>query len=75
MLTAHDFPSASAADRAGIDVILAGDSLAMVALGLEDTTGTTMDEMLLHCKSVARGARSAFLVSHFQPVTVRQRTR
>lgn len=63
MLTAHDVPSASAADRAGVDVILAGDSLAMVALGCADTTEITLDELLLHCKSVAKGARSAFLVS------------
>lgn len=63
MLTAHDFPSAHAADAAGIDVVLVGDSLGMVAMGLENTTEMVMDEMVLHCRSVARGAKSAFIVS------------
>ena len=62
MLTAHDFPSAHAADAAGMDVVLVGDSLGMVAMGLENTTEVTMEEMLLHCRSVARGAQSAFIV-------------
>ena len=63
MITAHDFPSAHVADTAGMDIILVGDSLAMVALGMEDTSEVVMDEMLLHCKSVARGASGAFIVS------------
>lgn len=63
MLTAHDFPSAHAADAAGIDVVLVGDSLGMVAMGLENTTEMVMEEMILHCRSVARGAKSAFIVS------------
>lgn len=62
MITAHDFPSAHVADTSGIDVILVGDSLAMVALGLDDTSEIILDEMLLHCRSVSRGAGSAFLV-------------
>ncbi|KAJ5594937.1 uncharacterized protein N7459_001145 [Penicillium hispanicum] len=62
MLTAHDFPSAHAADAAGIDVVLVGDSLGMVAMGLENTTEVVMEEMLLHCRSVARGTQSAFIV-------------
>lgn len=62
MITAHDFPSAHVADRAGMDVILVGDSLAMVALGLADTSEVTLEEMLMHCRSVARGATSAFIV-------------
>ncbi|KAJ9627248.1 cell wall biogenesis and architecture protein [Taxawa tesnikishii (nom. ined.)] len=61
MITAHDFPSAHVADTAGMDIVLVGDSLAMVAMGLEDTSEVLMEEMLLHCKSVARGAKSAFL--------------
>lgn len=63
MITAHDFPSAHVADQAGMDMILVGDSLAMVALGMEDTSEVLMEEMLLHCRSVARGAKSAFIVS------------
>ena len=62
MLTAHDFPSGHVADAAGMDMILVGDSLAMVALGMEDTSEVLMDEMLLHCRSVARAAKSAFTV-------------
>lgn len=62
MLTAHDFPSAHAADAAGLDMVLVGDSLAMVALGMEDTSEVTVEDMLLHCRSVARGARAAFVV-------------
>ncbi|RCI10128.1 hypothetical protein L249_8601 [Ophiocordyceps polyrhachis-furcata BCC 54312] len=60
VITAHDFPSAHAADHAGIDVILVGDSLAMVALGMEDTSEVLLEEMLLHCRSVARATKSAF---------------
>lgn len=62
MLTAHDFPSGHIADMAGMDIILVGDSLAMVALGMEDTSEVLLDEMLLHCRSVSRAARSAFTV-------------
>jgi 3-methyl-2-oxobutanoate hydroxymethyltransferase len=62
MLTAHDFPSAHVADAAGMDMILVGDSLAMVALGMQDTSEVTLDDMLVHCRSVARAAQSAFTV-------------
>ena len=62
MLTGYDFSMAVALDRAGIDAILVGDSLGMVVLGYEDTLPVTMEEMLHHCRAVARGARSALLV-------------
>ncbi|KAK0869126.1 cell wall biogenesis and architecture protein [Friedmanniomyces endolithicus] len=62
MLTAHDFPSAHVADAAGMDMVLVGDSLAMVALGLEDTSEVLLEEMILHCRSVSRGAKTAFIV-------------
>lgn len=65
MMTAHDFPSASVADHAGMDMILVGDSLAMVALGMEDTSEVLLDEMLLHCRSVARATKAAFTVSSY----------
>ena len=62
MITAHDFPSAHVADHAGMDMILVGDSLAMVAMGMDDTSEVLLDEMILHAKSVARGSRSSFIV-------------
>lgn len=63
VMTAHDFPSAHVADHAGMEIILVGDSLAMVALGMEDTSEVLVEEMLLHCRSVARATKSAFTVS------------
>lgn len=62
MITAHDFPSSHVADQAGMDIVLVGDSLAMVALGMEDTSEVVIEEMLLHCRSVSRGAKNAFTV-------------
>ncbi|KAH8704926.1 3-methyl-2-oxobutanoate hydroxymethyltransferase PanB [Talaromyces proteolyticus] len=62
MLTAHDFPSAYVADSACMDMVLVGDSLAMVALGMNDTNAVTLDDMILHCRSVSRAAKSAFVV-------------
>jgi 3-methyl-2-oxobutanoate hydroxymethyltransferase len=62
MLTAYDFPTALAIDSAGVDSILVGDSLGMVVLGYENTLPVTMEEMLHHCKAVARGAKYAFLI-------------
>jgi 3-methyl-2-oxobutanoate hydroxymethyltransferase len=62
MLTAYDYPTALALDRAGVDVVLVGDSLGMVVLGYENTLSVTMEDMLHHCKAVARGTRLAHLV-------------
>jgi 3-methyl-2-oxobutanoate hydroxymethyltransferase len=62
MLTAYDFPTAAAIDRAGIDSILVGDSLGMVVLGYENTLPVTMEDMLHHCRAVARGTEYAFLI-------------
>lgn len=61
-LTAHDYPSAQAANNAGIDIILVGDSLAMVSCGYDDTTQLGMDEMLYHCRAVKRGTKNSYLV-------------
>jgi 3-methyl-2-oxobutanoate hydroxymethyltransferase len=63
MVTASDEPSARLADRAGVDVVLVGDSLAMAALGRPDTLSVTLDEMIHHTRAAAAGARHALLVS------------
>jgi 3-methyl-2-oxobutanoate hydroxymethyltransferase len=62
-LTASDYPTARLLDDAGVDIILVGDSLAMVALGYENTLPVTMDEMLVHVRAVRRGTRRALLVA------------
>jgi 3-methyl-2-oxobutanoate hydroxymethyltransferase len=63
MVTAYDYCSARLADEAGLDMILVGDSLAMVVLGHEDTLSVTMDEMLHHVRAVSRGAKRALVVA------------
>jgi len=62
MLTAYDYPLASLVDRAGIDLILVGDSLANVVLGLDSTTKVGMPEMLHHAKAVTRAVKNALVV-------------
>ncbi|MFA4984343.1 MAG: 3-methyl-2-oxobutanoate hydroxymethyltransferase [Candidatus Omnitrophota bacterium] len=62
MLTAYDYPLASLADKAGIDIILVGDSLANVVLGLESTAQVGMPEMLHHAKAVDRAVTRALVV-------------
>jgi 3-methyl-2-oxobutanoate hydroxymethyltransferase len=63
MLTAYDYPQARAADAAGVDLVLVGDSLAMVVLGHADTLSVTMDEMLHHVRAARRGLERALLVA------------
>ncbi|KAJ0962924.1 hypothetical protein J5N97_028046 [Dioscorea zingiberensis] len=62
MVTAYDYPSAVQVDNAGIDVCLVGDSAAMVVHGHDTTLPITLDEMLSHCRAVARGASRSLLV-------------
>ena len=62
-ITAYDYPSALTADQAGVDVVLVGDSLAMVVLGREDTLSVTVDEMVHHTRAAARGVKRALLVA------------
>ncbi|MQG34444.1 MAG: 3-methyl-2-oxobutanoate hydroxymethyltransferase [SAR202 cluster bacterium] len=62
MITAYDFTSAQISDRAGIPLLLVGDSLGMVVLGYDSTIPVTMEDMLHHSKAVARGASRAMIV-------------
>jgi 3-methyl-2-oxobutanoate hydroxymethyltransferase len=63
MVTAYDAPSARLADAAGVDLILVGDSAAMVMLGHESTVPLELDEMLVLVKAVTRGARRPLVVA------------
>ncbi|MCY9161352.1 3-methyl-2-oxobutanoate hydroxymethyltransferase [Bacillus atrophaeus] len=63
MLTAYDYPSAKLAEQAGVDMILVGDSLGMVVLGLDSTVGVTVADMIHHTKAVKRGAANTFIVT------------
>ena len=62
MLTAYDYSTAQILEKANIDAILVGDSLAMVALGHENTYNITTEEMLIFVKAVARGAKNSFII-------------
>lgn len=61
-VTAYDFPMASFAEQAGIDMILVGDSLGMVVLGYKGTNPVTMADCISHCKAVRRGAPNTWIV-------------
>ncbi|ODU54550.1 MAG: 3-methyl-2-oxobutanoate hydroxymethyltransferase [Granulicella sp. SCN 62-9] len=63
VVTAYDYASARLVDEVGLDVILVGDSLAMVMQGHENTLSVTMDEMLLYTRGVRRAVRRALVVS------------
>lgn len=62
-LTAYDYPTARLLDESGVDVLLVGDSLGMVVLGLPDTTEVTLEHMLHHVAAVARAKPRALLVA------------
>lgn len=62
MLTAYDYSTAQVLDEAGVDGILVGDSLAMVALGYENTYNITIDEILIFVRAVSRGAKNSFII-------------
>jgi 3-methyl-2-oxobutanoate hydroxymethyltransferase len=62
MVTAYDFPSARAAEAAGVDIVLVGDSGAMTVLGYPSTVAVEPDEMLVLAKAVRRGLRTPLLV-------------
>ena len=62
MVTAYDATFARLFDEAGIDVLLVGDSLGMVVQGRDSTLPVTVDEVIYHCRAVARGTRRAHIV-------------
>lgn len=62
-LTAYDYSTAKYLDESGVDIVLIGDSLAMVALGYETTHAIGMDEMLVFTKAVARGAKRSLVIT------------
>jgi 3-methyl-2-oxobutanoate hydroxymethyltransferase len=61
-ITAYDYPTATFADRAGVDMLLVGDSAAMTMLGLPSTLGIGLDEMLVFARAVSRAAQRAFVI-------------
>ena len=63
MLTAYDYPMAVLLDQAGVDIVLVGDSLANVALGLESTTQVGMDVMIHHAKAVSIGVKRSVVIA------------
>src|SRR2546421_4359394 len=62
MVTAYDAPGARMADEAGVDLVLVGDSLAMVVLGYDDTLQVTVDDMAHHVGAVARAKPRALVI-------------
>src|SRR3954453_12314316 len=62
MVTAYDYPSARAAEAAGVDLVLVGDSGAMTVLGYDSTVPVTLEELLVLARAVRRGLRTPFLV-------------
>jgi 3-methyl-2-oxobutanoate hydroxymethyltransferase len=63
VLTAYDYPTARLLDEAGVDLLLVGDSLGMVVLGMPDTTGVTMDMIVHHTVAVRRGTTRAPIIA------------
>ena len=61
-LTAYDYPTAVFAEAAGMDMLLVGDSLGMCVYGYEGTVPVTMDQCIVHCEAVRRGAPNTFVI-------------
>jgi len=62
MITAYDYPTGVLVDRAGIDIVLVGDSLGMTVLGWDSTLPVTMDDMISHARAVTRGCKMGFVL-------------
>jgi 3-methyl-2-oxobutanoate hydroxymethyltransferase len=63
MVTSYDYPTARLADKAGLDLVLVGDSAAMTVLGHDSTVPATMDEMVMLTRAAARGAQRPLLIA------------
>ncbi|MHC1720174.1 MAG: 3-methyl-2-oxobutanoate hydroxymethyltransferase [Clostridiaceae bacterium] len=61
-ITAYDYPFASYAEKAGMDMILVGDSMGMIVYGFDGTVPVTMDMCIDHCKAVKRGAPNTYII-------------
>ncbi len=62
MVTAYDYPFGLMADEAGVDIVLVGDSLGMVVMGLDGTVEVTMEQMIHHIKAVVRGCKNPLVI-------------
>jgi len=62
MMTAYDYPFGLLADEAGVDIVLIGDSLGMVVMGLDGTVEVTMEHMIHHIRAVVRGCKGPFVI-------------
>ncbi len=62
MITAYDYPTGVFADRAGIDIVLVGDSMAMTVLGHSTTLPATMEELIAHSQAVTKGCKNSFVL-------------
>ena len=62
MVTAYDYPLGLLAHEAGVDIVLVGDSLGMVVLGMEGTVAVTMEHMIHHTRAVVRGCKGPMIV-------------
>ena len=62
MVTAYDYPIGQLAAEAGVDIVLVGDSLGMVVMGLEGTVEVTMEHMINHTKAVTRGCQGPLII-------------
>jgi 3-methyl-2-oxobutanoate hydroxymethyltransferase len=69
MITCYDYPSACIIDRAGVDIVLVGDSVAMTVLGYPNTLPATMEMMLLFARAVAKGCPRAFVIGDMPYMT------
>ena len=74
-LTAYDYPTATFEEAAGVDMILVGDSLGMCVYGYEGTVPVTMDQCIVHCEAVRRGAPRTFVIGDMPSAATRPATR